>query len=422
MSSPQPPVLSRRTLLLTGVPLLVLPSACAASDADAQSGPPPPAPPARFTTAERDRRWVRTRARMREAGLDGLLTPAAAGAEASADTRYLSQRAGWMVLPLDGAPILLVDRREPPAPGAWVSDVRDVNDGAYAAPLRDALRERGLDRARLGIARLSDAPRSLEGDVGFTTLDRLRQACPQARFESATELMLHVKLVRSDEEVGLLRAVTAAGERGLEALRASLGPGVWHKDAWLAAFSALHEATGAPPARLAIRGGAEANTSSGGPMLERFADGQIVNQEMAAEAWGYMAQVNHSMVVGRPPAGWADTAAFCADVFHEMLAWIRPGRRYMDLCRFYAERATARTPGLSPTWVVVHTCGLGDGPRMGAGRSETPDLVIEPSMVFTIKPRIVMPGVSPSVQFGDPVLVTARGAERLGRRRLGPTA
>jgi hypothetical protein len=38
--------------------------------------------------------------------------------------------------------------------------------------------------------------------------------------------------------------------------------------------------------------------------------------------------------------------------------------------------------------------------------------------VFTLKPRIVIPGIKPSVQFGDPILITAKGARRLGRRPL----
>jgi len=38
--------------------------------------------------------------------------------------------------------------------------------------------------------------------------------------------------------------------------------------------------------------------------------------------------------------------------------------------------------------------------------------------VFTLKPRIVMPGIRPTVQFGDPILVTENGARRLGRRSL----
>ncbi|MDH3352371.1 MAG: hypothetical protein OEM51_12560, partial [Gammaproteobacteria bacterium] len=59
------------------------------------------------------------------------------------------------------------------------------------------------------------------------------------------------------------------------------------------------------------------------------------------------------------------------------------------------------------------------GPRMGPTRpDENGDLVIQPGMVFTIKPRFAIAGVeTPSAQFGDAVLITENGAERLGRRK-----
>jgi Xaa-Pro aminopeptidase len=55
---------------------------------------------------------------------------------------------------------------------------------------------------------------------------------------------------------------------------------------------------------------------------------------------------------------------------------------------------------------------------MGPTRpDENGDLVVLPGMVFTIKPRFVIDGVEkPSAQFGDPVLITEKGAERLGVR------
>jgi hypothetical protein len=131
--------------------------------------------------------------------------------------------------------------------------------------------------------------------------------------------------------------------------------------------------------------------------------------------------VNHSICIGRPePSDWRDAALYCIETYEELVAWIRPGKRYMDLCNLYAQRAKARSPELSPSWVLVHTCGLGDGPRMGAGRDEAVDLVIEPTMCFDIKPRIVIKGTNPTAQFGDPVLVTETGARRLGRRTLEP--
>lgn len=417
------PDLTRRALL-TGAGLVAALPGIAAANAQTPtaSGGRLQGLPSRFSTAERDRRWSRVREMMRREKFDCLITPAARGGDAAADSRYLTQHEGWVVFPLEGRVTLITDRRDPPRPDDWVSDVRSTRDGLWSPLVIDALRAAKMERERIGVGRLVDAPRSIEGDVPFTTLDRLRRALPNARFDSATDPLVRIKLRRSEEELALLEKVAEASERGLDAMVRAARPGAWHKDVWLAIFTALHEATGVPPSRLAIRAGAEANTSTGGPMLERLESGQIMNQEIAAQALGFMAQVNHSIVIGPSPAQWDATAKYCIDVLHELVDWIRPGRRFMDLCRLYAERAVARTPGLSPTWVLVHTCGLGDGPRMGAGRSETTDLVIEPSMVFTLKPRIVIQGVSPSVQFGDPILVTEKGARRLGRRPLAPIA
>jgi Xaa-Pro dipeptidase len=379
--------------------------------------------PKQFSLDERNRRWSRVRAMMRQHQLDALLTPAGDG-EASADTRYLTQMAGWCVFPLDGPVTLIVDAgdrglRMPDAP--WVSDVKEAENGAWSPAIIEAVRAAKLQDVRIGVGRLAGVLRNDEGDVGFTTLDRVRQAFPRARFESASDPLVRVKLVRSAEEIAVMEKATAAGELAIEAMRAAARPGAVHKDVWLAMFTALTAATGETPSRLAVRAGNEANTSTGGPMLEVLQSGQIMNQEIAGRVLGYMAQVNHSIAIGSPPpADWIDAANYCVDVFHELVDWVKPGRRFIDLCQRYVERAKARSPELSPTWVLVHTCGFGDGPRMGYTRTETTDLVIEPSMVFTLKPRIPIKGTRPAAQFGDPILVTDTGARRLGRRKLAP--
>jgi Xaa-Pro dipeptidase len=384
---------------------------------------PLPGLPAQFSLDERNRRWSRVRAMMRQLQLDALLTPAGDG-EAGADSRYLSQLPGWVVFPLDGRVTVISDAgdRDPRTfAEPWTSDVTTAENGLWSPAIIDAIRAAKLQDARIGVGRLADVLRNLEGDVGFTTLDRVRQAFPRARFQSASDALVRVKLVRSAEEIAVMEKATAAGERAIEAMKATARPGAIHKDVWLAMFTALTGATGETPSRLAVRAGNEANTSTGGPMLEVLQAGQVMNQEIAGRVLGYMAQVNHSVCIGGPPPpDWLDAAQYCVDVFHELVEWIKPGRRFIDLCQKYVERAKARSPELSPTWVLVHTCGFGDGPRMGYTRTETTDLVIEPSMVFTLKPRIPIKGTRPAAQFGDPIVVTANGARRLGQRKLGP--
>jgi Xaa-Pro dipeptidase len=379
--------------------------------------------PTELSLDERDRRWARVRAMMRHQQLDALITPAGDG-ETAADSLYLTRSPGWTVFSLDGPVTAIVDagdRSVTSAAQPWVTDRKAAENGAWSSAIIDAMRGAKLQDARIGVGRLDDVLRNAEGDVCFTTLDRVRQAFPRARFQSASDALMRVKLVRSAAEIALMEKAAAAGELAIEAMVATAHPGAVHKDVWLAMFTALTGATGETPARLAVRAGNEANTSTGGPMLEVLQAGQIMNQEIAGRVLGYMAQVNHSICVGSPaPADWLDAAKYCIDTFHDLVDWVRPGRRFIDLCRRYVERAKARSPELSPTWVLVHTCGFGDGPRMGYTRSETTDLVIEPSMVFTLKPRIPIKQTRPAAQFGDPILVTDTGARRLGRRSLAP--
>lgn len=416
----KPSVLPRRDLL-RAVPLVLGASALGSVAIGATFEPGQPGPlaglPAEFSLTERDRRWARVRAMMRRDGFDCLLTPAANG-DADADSRYLTGHRGWVIFPESG-PVTLVRDSDDEGPVSWIRDVRSSDNGRWSPRVIDALRALRVNTARIGVGRLDGVLRNSEGDVTATTLDRIRVAFPRARVVSAYELLMRVKLVKSAEEITVLEHATAAGERAIAAMIESAEPGAQHKDVWLRMFATLTEATGETPLRLAIRAGNEANTSTGGPMLEALRAGQIMNQEIGARALGYMAQLNQSICIGRAaPPDWQAAGQYCLDVFHELVAWIKPGRSFMDLCRLYVDRAKARDPQISPTWVLIHTCGFGDGPRMGLTRTETPDLLIEPGMVFTVKPRIVIAGTRPTAQFGDPILVTDNGTRRLGKRRL----
>lgn len=415
--------LSRRDLMKTSTGVVGASLAAVAHGTplpQAHSASPLPNLPQGFSTAERDLRWSRAREMMKREGFDCLLTPEAQG-DAGGDSRYLTQRGGWVVFPQSGRVTLVADSgdRGRGSSGQWADEVKTSEDGAWSPPIIDALRGLKLERARIGVGGLSGVLRNLEGHVSFTTLDGVRKAFPNARFDSAADSLMRIKLLRSPEEIAVLDHATAASERGLATLFRAARPGRSHADVWLEVFGAMTSATGEAPMRLALRAGDEANTSGGQPLPEVLRPGQVMNQEISSRLLGYGAQVNHSFCVGSPaPADWAGAAQYCIDLYNELVEWIRPGRRMMDLCKLYADRAKARSPELEPRWVLVHTAGLGDSPRMGLLRKEAPDLVIQPSMVFTIKPRVLIKGAQPTAQFGDPVVVTENGARRLGKRKL----
>jgi len=291
----------------------------------------------------------------------------------------------------------------------------------------NAMKKAGITSGRVGVGNLSGTLRNDEGGVSYTTLSRLKQALPRINFESAADLLMRVKLSRGPEEIEALRLSNRIGELGIKASVETAAPGVPQRDVWFAIAKAYLDASGEPPGRITIRAGAEGNTANGKPLNEIIQPGQILSETLSAQVLGYNLQVNQTMCVGRPePTNWESTFRYNMELFDALVDWAKPGRTFADYSLFYkdeVDKYLARVGGEPYIGVVFHTGGaLGDGPRMGWSRDdENSDLVLEPGMVFSIKPRVPIPGLAtPSTQIGDGVLITETGAERLGRRIIEP--
>jgi len=277
---------------------------------------------------------------------------------------------------------------------------------------------------RIGVGNLSGTMRNDEGGVSYVAMKTFTDGLPRAKFESAADLLMRVKLARGPEEIQVLKLASRVSELGLKALAENSHAGAEHWEIWFDAFKALLGGSGEIPGRLSFRAGGEGNTADGMPLRETFQDGQLMGQEISGSVLGYNSQVNHTMCIGTAPKHWDDAFKYTVETFEALLDWARPGRSFADYSAFYKKKVDhwVNTRGGKPYFgVVFHTGGpLGDGPRMGWSRDdENRGEIIEPGMVFTIKPRIPVPGVAtPAAQVGDAVLITNTGAERLGRRKL----
>jgi Xaa-Pro aminopeptidase len=390
-----------------------VPSAEQAASTRPTAGLDPASLPKRWSQEEMQRRWANTRAAMKQQKFDGLLVTDRP--DGSADIGWLTGSGGqYAVLAPDGN-VLVIGGGE----GERYDGVqsREALDGRFSEAINAAIKELGLSRGRIGVGYLQDVVRLAEGGFNYTTLDRVKRANPQARFDSAAGLLLTVKLPRSTEEIGVLEKATAISELGLLAIQRTARPGAIHREVWLAVYHAMVNGSGEFPTRLSVRSGQEGNTGPR-PLEEAMQAGTICNQELSATVLGYGSQVNQSMLIGGPaPADWRDAALYCIDVFEKMLAWIKPGKPIGEGMDYYKAAVEKRGEG---RWgVLFHSGGGNDGPRWGVGRPEAADAVLQEGMVFTIKPRIRIKGVeAPTAQFGDAVVVTANGARRLGTRKM----
>jgi Xaa-Pro aminopeptidase len=370
--------------------------------------------PQRWSQAEMNRRWAAVRAAMKEQKFDGLLVTARPDGEA--DMGWLTATGAQYAVMAQSGKVLVIGGEG----GAKLHDgieTRPAPDDKSSEGINAAIKELGLASGRIGVGYLADVVRLPEGGFNYTTLDRVKKANQQARFDSAADLLLMVKLARSAEEIAVLEKATAVSELGLQALMRTARPGALHRDVWLAVYNAMVNASGEFPTRLSLRSGEEGNTGPH-PLDEKILAGTICNQELSATVLGNGSQVNQSFLIGGPaPADWKDAAQYCLDIFNKMVDWIKPGKRIMDGMDYYKAEVEKRGPGY---WgVLFHSGGGNDGPRWGPGRNEATDALLQEGMVFTIKPRIPIKGVkAPAAQFGDAVVVTANGARRLGTRKL----
>lgn len=384
--------------------------------------------PKAWSVDEIHRRWAAVRGKMKEAQLDCLLVcqhhPGEMITErqdGDADIEYLTGITlpfKWVILPIEGKVTALSTNqvrgaREEKLAQERGIDVRMVD--AWSAGIIDAMKEANVAQGRIGVTDLVDASRQTEGEVTYTTYDRVLKAFPQAKFQPASYLIDGVAALHSPEEITVLEKTTQVGELGLQAMFETARPGIPQRVVWLAMFNAMVNASGERPFRVSVRADGPGNSALNRPLEEVMRAGQVLSQECSGCVLGYGSQVNHSVVVGSPaPADWDAAAKDSLDTFEEMVAAIAPGKMVKEICAPYDKRLVAR--GDKPGALVIHSGGLGTLPR-GGSAGAVGQIVLQAGMVFDVKPAFRLKSGG-TAQFGDSVVVTENGARRLGKREM----
>jgi Xaa-Pro aminopeptidase len=411
--------------------------------------------PKGFLRDEYVRRWQKLRALMKQKNLDCLIVPAGnlEYPDEPSDVTYLTGTGGgWVVFPYDGKVISIggqgdergeneagVELRPDGRPAG--SLLGNAEGGQWSPALINLLREKGMTRAHIGVGDLSGAPRNEEGGVSYTTVDRVVKAFPQAKFESAVEILMRGKLARSPAEIAVMEKADEVAESGLKVMLETARPGVSLLDVWIKMYETMLRASGESGsiAFTVVESGGGGRgrrmlgsyTSPHGgppPASQMLRAGQMMRQEITGRVLGYAMQVMHGVYMGSPaPAEWETASKYCIEVLNKLVDFIRPGKTMKEVNDFYVQLLAAKGFQYDKTDsnVFFH---LGEGPRMGPYRKEGKDLVVEEGWVFhNLKPMVPM-GPNPSsvyarntgtyAQIGDGVVVTANGSRRLGKREL----
>jgi Xaa-Pro aminopeptidase len=184
---------------------------------------------------ERDRRWDRARKAMLMAGLDAFvfLGNDIYWGMGMANMRYMlqvdTQLGAEAIFPLAGEPVVwngVPHMNRPTNPylslNTWLTDFRTRGGmGAVA----DELRARGLERSRLGLVGFSSTIQ-ITPTLLYQDVVNLRKLLPDAEFIDASHILQDMRMVKSEEEIEILRGAGRIARKVVDAMIESARPGV----------------------------------------------------------------------------------------------------------------------------------------------------------------------------------------------------
>ena len=376
---------------------------------NAESGP-------RFSDGELAGRRARLRQAMDGQGIAALLIYGAPGLdnEVSWLSDYPVTREALLLFPATGEPLLLVEYFNHVPYARRMARDCEVRWGGddIAATATDALQALGLASAPLGFA----------GPLPARHYLALQRALPQAALLDFAATMRDFRLVKSDEELAMIRAGAELTDRAVAALATAARSGVSEHDLIQAIESAytplggqtgIHYLTSTPMTAPTMCVPAQRPTD------RRLEAGDVLLCELSAQYHGYPGQILRTFTIGAEPTPayqWMYDLA--VEVFDAIAARLRAGATAEDVLDG-AERIHAA--GYTICDDLLH--GLGGGylpPVLRTRQTGAParPFTFAANMTVVIQPNITTLDGQSGVQIGELVRVTPDGIERLHRYPL----
>jgi Xaa-Pro aminopeptidase len=298
-----------------------------------------------LSLAERDRRWEKTRALMKERGLAALVVPGLRARESFETWLSGESIQGAIVFPAEGEPIYLtwiafriVGRDDPGKDREYW--IRDIRAGLIGPGIVSALKEVGAENETVGVIGLqSRGPLELEGFVPYRVWQTVLDGLPSTRFEEVSIPFSYMMSQKGEEELLLARASAAAGEAACEALLEAAGPGVSEAELYAAATGAVYRSGAmlAPPS-LIVESGRDCLTwgppewGAGAVNPRTIEPGELISTEVMPSYGGVETQQQMMIAIGPVDPVWRELESVARRSYEAGLDALEPGATFFDVC------------------------------------------------------------------------------------------
>ena len=389
----------------------------------------------RFSPAEMERRERLARALMAERELDALVLFGNSGVNRhnQANVFWLSNHLDlhhcYLVLPRDGEAALLVGLANHVPNAREVSAVPVVEWGGYDAGETVAARlaEVGIESGRVGLVGVNHA-----WSIGmpWQHYARLRELLPRIEPVDVTAEYATLRLVKSTQEIDVLRGAAELTDLAILTLQREARPGRSETELVAIVEDAYRRRGGTVRITYLRSMPMDAPTGclpSQNPSARRLEPGDVIVTELSASLGAYSGQIHRPVFVGADPTEeWLRLFEVAKEAYDRVANGMRPGSTEGDAIRnasvigeagyaIYDDLIHGYGTDISPPF-VDRSCVeyWRNGSEPPAGRT------IERDTAIVIQPNPITPDERMGLQLGALTVVTDAGAESLHRVPFEP--
>lgn len=396
-----------------------------------------PDPPS-LSLAERDRRYAVIRKMMKRTGVEVLIIPPGPHRYPS-DIYFTNDITGCsVVFPLNSEPVLLhrgasvagtfFQAREW-GEGVWIEDMRF---GPRIPIMLEVMKERGLDRGRIGTIGVFGGPNlQPAGWTPYPMVQSLKAALPDAEFVELWDDFAAIWVTKSEEEIALYRHVSQVCEQACQVMLNVTRVGVPETEIFAAVMYEFHRNGASMAHDLFVHSG-PGNLSWDAPRWFYRAqkprvieDGDMVLSEMMPVMGGIEAQAQMAIAVGNVHDDFLRAAEVARESYDAAIRTCRAGITVGELAEAMQEPirkagAWHLTPHLHSVTPLTLVSPVTEDlipeiknafKRVDQLGGQGLDVVLEPGMALQLEPNAAFG--RRQVNIGGNIVVTGNGCEEL---------
>jgi Xaa-Pro aminopeptidase len=260
-------------------------------------------------------------------------------------------------------------------------DIRSYNQFTQdpADVLADVLQEAGVSAGRIAIE-LDYMPAQ--------DYIRLKERLPRATFVPCKDLYFATRMIKTDEEVAILRKVGELTDRVVGEVLREIKPGMTEKAIGQIITTKMMNG-GCDGLKLQVGSGIRSGITNCTPTDKKVERGDVVRVEILGDMNQYRSNVTRTAVLGEPTDEQKKIWDVMIGAREACKALLKPGLAVADLYRTYVKYLTQRN--IEPTLKFLGH-GIGQTIHEEPYITDTRTVVMEPNITFTMEPLYMIPG------------------------------